>query len=324
MSIHLGILLPKSKKRNIKLPERIEDLCEEAGIQITDLDVDSSDFESNGPFDVFLHNISKYYNVYSDEVAREKITKAKRFAMMHKDMVIIDDFFHSEKMTDRKYMSELLQACQFSMCGIDVFVPKILEVPENATLGDVQEIVRNNHVTFPILAKPIYTRSHAMTLIFSYENLTDLPIPCFMQEFCNHGGVLYKVFIVGDNVNLCQRPSIKDVDCASKKTLTFVTKDVSKMGIAFLPEFHETDPNKRRWLSCDEKPDMLNRVIVDEMCQRVRKKTNLHLLGLDVLVEKGSGNYALIDANHFPGYSGINDNYFPQHLVELIKKVARK
>ena len=225
-------------------------------------------------------------------------------------------------------MTEVLQACQFSMCGIDVFVPKILEVPQNSTLGDVQEIVRNNHVTFPILAKPLSAsagdRSHLMTLIFSYENLIDLPIPCLMQEFCQHSGVLYKIYVVGDNVNLCQRPSIKDVECSSKKTLTFDTRNVSKTGKAFLPEFHETDPNKRKWLSCDEKPDMLNRVVVDEICQRMRKKTNLHLLGLDILVENGSGNYAVIDVNHFPGYVGINENYFPQHLVELIKKVSKK
>ena len=90
-----------------------------------------------------------------------------------------------------------------------------------------------------------------------------------------------------------QRPSIKDVECSSKKTLTFDSRNVSKTGKAFLPEFHETDPNKRKWLSCDEKPDMLNRAVVDEICQRMRKKTNLHLLGLDILVENGSGNYAL-------------------------------
>ena len=47
----------------------------------------------------------------------------------------------------------------------------------------------------------------------------------------------------------------KDIDIT-------ILVNVSKTGKAFLPEFHETDPNKRKWLSCDSKPDMLNRAVV--------------------------------------------------------------
>ena len=61
--------------------------------------------------------------------------------------------------------------------------------------------------------------------------------------------------------------------------------------------------------------------MVREISRLVRKASNLALLGIDVLVEKATGNYALIDVNQFPGYSGIDENLKKQAFVDLIKEL---
>ena len=84
-----------------------------------------------------------------------------------------------------------------------------------------------------------------------------------------------------------------------------------------MEDLHVSDPNKRRWRNCDELSEMLDRDVVEEIVSRIHTATHLHLFGFDILVEEGSGDYALIDINRFPSYAGIGDEHFPKHLVEL-------
>lgn len=49
-----------------------------------------------------------------------------------------------------------------------------------------------------------------MCLIFSEDSLADIRPPCVLQSFVNHGAVLHKVFVVGDNHFCVERPSLKN------------------------------------------------------------------------------------------------------------------
>lgn len=323
--MRLGVLIPSNKKVKIKLPQRIMKLCEEEGIEVFDLNSEE-DLYRDGPFDVLLHKITDYYNELGPEEAAAKIQRVKDYASQFKKMTLLDNFEQSENLTDRFYQTKLMKSCEIHVDGIKVFVPKILEFPKDSSISEVNRIVSSNNVKFPILVKPgiasVTESSHVMRLIFNPENLKDLTFPCIIQEFCNHGGILYKIYIVGEYAYICQRPSIKDVDCQSRDSLYFDTRKISKLGKAFVPDLHGTDPNHQTWLSCDEKPDLLNIEVVSTLSRLMRGTTQLNLLGIDVLIENSTGNYALIDVNHFPGYSGINESHFTKALVQLIKTLA--
>ena len=49
-----------------------------------------------------------------------------------------------------------------------------------------------------------------MSLIFSEVRLCDVRSPCILQSFVNHGAVLHKVFVVGDDHFTVERPSLKN------------------------------------------------------------------------------------------------------------------
>ncbi|KAJ0490159.1 putative inositol-pentakisphosphate 2-kinase [Helianthus annuus] len=57
---------------------------------------------------------------------------------------------------------------------------------------------------FPVIAKSLVAdssaKSHKMLLVFSNEGFEKLKSPTVVQEFVNHGGVIFKVYVVGKYV----------------------------------------------------------------------------------------------------------------------------
>ena len=49
-----------------------------------------------------------------------------------------------------------------------------------------------------------------MSLIFNPAGLRDVQPPCVLQSFVNHGAVLHKVFVVGEDHFTVERPSLKN------------------------------------------------------------------------------------------------------------------
>lgn len=327
--IRLGLLIPKAKKRKIQLPERIQERCDKEGIEITDLEMDSS-LENVGPFDVFLHKAIDFYseNYENESIVLEKIQKVKDFLKKFPDMSVIDDIEICEKLLVRKFQVSVLQQCAMNVNGIEVFTPKSLEIKAGTTIEEASDAIAREGVKFPILAKPVWATqkegSHTMTMIFNVDHLKDLPIPCIIQEFCNHGGVVYKVFVIGDRFNICERPSVRNVDCTSRESLVFDTRNVSKTEKPFIPDVHGVDPHSRQWISCDENPNLLDRKCMDELRKKVTSITGLTFYGMDILVDEKTGKYAFIDLNQFPGFRGISNEHFVENLVHFIKQCANK
>ena len=326
MSLKLGLCIPKGKKSRIRFPERIQRLCDEAKIFITDIDINGS-LEKQGPFDVLLHKTLDFHNEYEADEANQKINKLISYASEHEEMVVIDDFSWCFKLTNRKSMIELLRSCELTLNGKKVFLPKTLDIRDNMTVAEIQKLVREKNVNFPVVSKSYSAYfddgAHDMSLVFSINDVAGLSRACLIQEFCNHGGVLYKVFVVGNRYEICERPSIRDVsDMKLRDTFYFDSFRVSKTGQPFLKGIHSSDPNKRHWHNSTEKPNMLDHDVTQAIITRIHQLTGLFLFGFDILIEKDTGNYALIDLNQFPSYAGIGDEYLPKHLVDLLKSFS--
>jgi len=322
-SCRLGVLIPYSKKQKIKLPNRILDLCEKENITVDEVNSEE-ELYARGPYNILLHKITDYCNELPSGEASSKIQRIREYCVRYPGMKLIDPFEWSEKLTDRFHQTKLMRSCETVVDDVKVFVPKIVEIPEHSTLEETKDLIALHGVRYPLMVKPavasVTEYSHQMRLVFTHDHLKDLTYPCVIQQFCNHGGVVYKIYIIGEHVFVCERPSIQDVDYLSGVSLSFDTRNISKLGRSFNPELHGSDPNKRRWLTCNENPDLLNRKVVAEISRLIKKSTNLTLLGIDVLIEKETGNYALIDVNHFPGYSGIDENLINQAFIDLIKE----
>ena len=323
----LAVFIPPKKKVKMKFPTRIVGVCAQANIEVVDIDVEA-DLYTKGPYDILVHKLNDFL---TELEPTEGVLMKKRlhaYCSQWPRMIVIDDFNDAERLLDRFHQTNLMKSCEMSVNGHKVFVPKAVEISANLTLDGVKELIRMQGMKFPLLCKPALasggSEAHDMRLVFTEERLCDLKLPCVVQEFRNHSGVVYKVYVVGEHFFMCEKPSIRDVDChvPRHETMFFDTRDISKLGKPYDPNVHSEDPNRRNWFSCSEKPDMLNRNVIGELCRVVQEATKLLLLGIDVLVDSETGSYMLIDVNHFPGYSGINEERFQRAFVDMIISLA--
>ncbi|KAL0002172.1 hypothetical protein SO802_015953 [Lithocarpus litseifolius] len=100
---------------------------------------------------------------------------------------------------------------------------RVLEESENL-VDSIEEI----GFKFPFIAKPVLVegraKSHEMFLVFNENELKKLKLkkPFVMQGFVNHGGVIFKVYVVGDHVKCMKRKSLLDI---SEGTLNNMAPD---------------------------------------------------------------------------------------------------
>lgn len=163
-----------------------------------------------------------------------------------------------------------------------------------------------------------------MCLIFCEDGLKEIKPPCVAQSFINHNARLYKVFVIKDRYTVIERPSLKNFRSGSKfcstsprprpresthahtpyptsvsfssdfPTVFFDSHDISKpYSSSFLTELDDDDN-----ASPAAKP---NAEHLDRIVQVVRDKLDVVLFGIDVIIEKRTGRYAIIDINLFPG-----------------------
>jgi hypothetical protein len=111
-------------------------------------------------------------------------------------------------------MSELQLFCVFlSAKSGYVGVPKQLVITGDA--ASIPSSVAAAGLKLPLVAKPLVAdgtaKSHALSLAYDKYCLTELEPPLVLQEFVNHGGVLFKVYVVGDQIRVVRRFSLPDV-----------------------------------------------------------------------------------------------------------------
>uniref|UniRef100_A0A7N0UTN6 Inositol-tetrakisphosphate 1-kinase n=1 Tax=Kalanchoe fedtschenkoi TaxID=63787 RepID=A0A7N0UTN6_KALFE len=165
---------------------------------------------------------------------------------------------------------------------------------------------------FPVIAKPLAADgsadSHDMLLIFNHNGLAELKLklkhPVVLQEFINHGGVVFKVYVVGRHVECVARPSLPDISDDLMKTSgdSLPFSQISNL----TPATHNTSNDHFLVGAADlGNADMPPLSFVTDLALRLRQALGLNLFNFDIIREsKASGNrYLIIDINYFPGYA---------------------
>ncbi|KAJ6928265.1 inositol-tetrakisphosphate 1-kinase 3 isoform X3 [Populus alba x Populus x berolinensis] len=94
-----------------------------------------------------------------------------------------------------------------------VGIPKQLVIKKDAS--SIPGAVAKAGLMLPIVAKPLVAdgsaKSHELSLAYDQHSLQKLEPPLVLQEFVNHGGVMFKVYIVGETIKVVRRFSLPDV-----------------------------------------------------------------------------------------------------------------
>ncbi|KAK9023836.1 hypothetical protein V6N11_004033 [Hibiscus sabdariffa] len=168
-----------SKKVKSFLRPKLEGLARNKGISFVPID-QNRPLSDQGPFDIVLH-----------------------------------------KMTGREWR-QILEVGpnprSYSFCFLlrligKVGVPRQLVIKSDAS--SIPDLVAEAGLRLPLVAKPLINdgsaKSHELSLAYDQYSLQKLEPPLVLQEFVNHGGVLFKVFIVGEAIKVVRRFSLPNV-----------------------------------------------------------------------------------------------------------------
>jgi inositol-1,3,4-trisphosphate 5/6-kinase/inositol-tetrakisphosphate 1-kinase len=84
-----------------------------------------------------------------------------------------------------------------------------------SNLHRVEDAVDQAPFSYPIIVKPLPAAgtkaSHHMLVVLNRHGLRRVQFPCILQEYANHNGTLYKVYVLGDAVRVFPRNSLPNL-----------------------------------------------------------------------------------------------------------------
>ncbi|XP_027354148.1 inositol-tetrakisphosphate 1-kinase 3-like isoform X1 [Abrus precatorius] len=291
-----------TKKIKSFLQPKLEGLARNKGILFVAID-HNRPLSDQGPFDIVLHKLS----------GKEWRQVLEEYRQSHPEVTVLDPPDAIQHLRNRQYMLQAVADMNLSDAYGIVDVPRQLVIKRDALA--IPELVNRAGLTLPLVAKPLVAdgsaKSHELSLAYEQYSLQKLEPPLVLQEFVNHGGVLFKVYIVGDAIKVVRRFSLPDV---SKWELS---KDA---GIYNFPRVSCAAASAD---DADLDPTVAElppRPLLEKLAKELRWRLGLRLFNLDIIREYGTrDHFYVIDINYFPGYGKMPEyeHIFTDFLLSL-------
>lgn len=281
-----------SKKQASFIQISLINVAKEKNIDLIKIDLEKPLVEQ-GPFDLVLHKI------YGADWRRQ----LAEYAANNPNVLIIDSPDAIERLHNR--ISMLQVVTELDVAGSDDAVsfgiPKQIAVYEARAVAEAEV-----NLKFPVIAKPLVAdgsaKSHKMSLVYNREGLSKLKPPVVLQEFVNHGGVIFKVYVVGEYVKCVKRKSLPDVNEENLRNLKglLLFSQVSNLNSVE----RSGDTYYKMMDLEDGKTEIPPMNLLVDIARGLRMAMGLHLFNFDVIRDTRIGNrYLVIDINYFPGYA---------------------
>ncbi|XXG48942.1 hypothetical protein AAC387_Pa02g3259 [Persea americana] len=295
--IIVGYALTLKKTKSFMQP-KLQVLARKKGILFVAID-QNRPLSDQGPFDIILHKLSgkQWRQILED------------YGQSHPEITVLDPPGAIQHLHNRQSM--LQDVADMNLHG-KVGVPRQLVIRDSSSIP--VEVTKAG-LKLPLVAKPLVvdgsSKSHQLSLAYDRFSLSKLDPPMVLQEFVNHGGVLFKVFIVGETIKVVRRSSLPNVsECELLNNfglyqfprVSSATTSADDAGL---------DP------SVAELPPL---PLLERLARELRHRLGLQLFNMDIIREFGSKDrFYVIDINYFPGYGKMPEyeNIFTDFLLSL-------
>ncbi|KAI5081426.1 hypothetical protein GOP47_0004609 [Adiantum capillus-veneris] len=305
----IGYALLEKKRRSF-LQESLVRRGQQNGIRFIPLDLQRP-LASQGPFHAILHKLSS--SSWDAQLAE--------YSLSHPHVLIVDPPQFIERLHNRISM---LQAVADLQTASPSSSDPSVQVPTQCVLhgGEAEEerVALLERLHFPVIAKPLLVdgsaKSHAMSLAFNPHSLAKLKPPLVLQEFINHGGVIFKVYVAGGHVQCVRRKSLPDV---SQNDVKDVREPLSFCQISNTSSSDSSDDPELQDVELPP-PGFISKV-----ASGLKKALVLRLFNFDIIRDVNAANrYYIIDINYFPGYAKMPDYemIMTEFFLSLVKEHA--
>ncbi|KAM0029961.1 putative inositol-pentakisphosphate 2-kinase [Helianthus debilis subsp. tardiflorus] len=280
-SIGYALLLKKQKSF---IQDSLVNLAKSRGIDLVKIDTEKPLLDQ-GPFDCVLHKL------YGEEWRKQ----LQDYLILNPNAIVVDFPEAIERLHNRISMLDVVSEIE----ELDSDLKDDLRDGETASFGIPKQVVvyepeklSNNETAsfgegldlkFPVIAKPLVAdgsaKSHKMLLVFSNEGFEKLKSPTVVQEFVNHGGVIFKVYVVGKYVKCVKRKSLPDID---EEKLDCLGGSLSFSQVSNLTSDERNDDRYYKMLDLEDAAMPPMSLIVN-IARGLRKAMKLHLFNFDVI-----------------------------------------
>ncbi|KAG6633681.1 inositol-tetrakisphosphate 1-kinase 1-like [Carya illinoinensis] len=280
-----------TKKQSSFVRDSLLVLARSHGIDLVHIDP-TRPLVDQGPFDCVLHKL------YGDEWNRQ----LTEFRLRYPNAVIVDSPHSIERLHNRISMLQFVSELRIESPNETFGIPKQIVIYDKETLFDRQAW---ESLKFPVIAKPLVAdgsaKSHKMNLVFNHDGLKALKPPIVLQEFVNHGGVIFKVYVVGVYVRCVKRKSLPDI---SEENLGNVSESVLSFSqVSNIATNEKVDEKYYKMMHLDD-TEMPPQSFLADIADGLRRAMKLNLFNFDVIRDARFGNrYLIVDINYFPGYA---------------------
>lgn len=215
-----------------------------------------------------------------DESQLQAIARVERLNDYKKDhpcCCLVDHPADIKALMSRADMSHVLAHCLRGVTtasGIPVRNPLFFVLQDNEIHRDILDRLSHPKDTphdnenplpfsFPFIAKPLTaagtSQSHKMGIVLGRSGIRHIEPPCLLQDYSNHDGVLYKVYVLGDMVQVFPRvslPNLPEQECTDEK-YAFVEFD-SQRTYPTLRDFGVNSCNSREEPTLSQNKDIDN------------------------------------------------------------------
>ncbi|XP_063216966.1 inositol-tetrakisphosphate 1-kinase-like [Bacillus rossius redtenbacheri] len=313
----IGYWMSEKKRQKLNWKE-FAAVCRKQGFDLVKLDL-SRPLQDQGPFTVILHKLTDIIALAEkgDIQARYMIARVEAYILAHPEVAVIDPLDNVRRLLNRYHSYSLIHNMDLEQER--VFTPAFVELTSVDREANIRKLTAAG-IQFPFVCKPLVAHgssdAHKMALIFSEEGVKDCKPPCVAQTFINHNAILYKIYFVGDKYSVIERPSLKNFPSGvgDRQTIFFDSHAVSKADST--SSLNVLDPEDQI-----QPPLHADYCRFQSIVRTLRRELGMSLLGVDVVIENGTGRHAIIDINVYPGYDGY-PNFFEDLMSCIMEVVA--
>ncbi|XP_065000721.1 inositol-tetrakisphosphate 1-kinase 4-like isoform X1 [Musa acuminata AAA Group] len=334
-----------SKKVKSFLQPKLEGLAKKKGIVFVAID-QSQPLVDQGPFDIVLHKLTgkEWQQILQD------------YWEKHPEVTVLDPPAAIQHLYNRQSMLQDVANLNLSDCYGKVGTPRQLVITKDPS--SIPDAVSKARLTLPLVAKPLVVdgsaKSHELSLAYDEFSLSKLDPPLVLQEFVNHGGVLFKVYIVGEAIKVVRRFSLPDVSKRELLNNTGVFRFPRVSCAAASADDADLDPSiagkvfagymdfdlfmmtksmlyyvksECLFLSYCFSVELPPRPLLEKLARELRLRLGLRLFNIDIIREHGTRDrFYVIDINYFPGYSKMPgyEHIFTDFLLRVVQSKFKR
>ncbi|KAG5526255.1 hypothetical protein RHGRI_032515 [Rhododendron griersonianum] len=331
----VGYALTSKKKQSFLQPKLLS-LARNKGIFFVAIDR-SRPLSDQGPFDVVLHkvvitsiflsfapfwerdgNCQERNGARLSRFAQSKpmilISTGKHkmktdYRLKHPEVTVLDPPYSIQHVYNRQSMLEDVPGINLPECYGRVGVPRQLVITKDPL--SVPDEVNKAGLKLPLVAKPLIVdgtaKSHELFIAYDEFSLSNLEPPFVVQEFINHGGVLFKVYIIGETIKVVRRFSLPDVFNPELSKIAGVFRFPRVSSAAASAEDANLDPAVAGevlfiYMNLACIAELPPTPLLERLAKELRHRLGLRLFNIDIIREHGTRDlYYVIDINYFPG-----------------------